>query len=87
MAGAVAPPLRFRLRCEKLADGIEGLDICDGIRPRCATDRRLVDQDDVVQPVGSANFLVGADRVAALALTKLMRDCFEQHIMHQRRLA
>ena len=37
------------LRGEELADGVEGLDVGDGVGARRAADGRLVDEDDVVE--------------------------------------
>src|SRR5918995_418982 len=34
-------------RREQLSDRIEGLQVCHRVRPWCAADRRLVDEDDV----------------------------------------
>src|SRR5581483_9297999 len=48
MAGGEAPLLRFGLRGEELADGVERLDVGDRVGARRAPDRRLVDEDHVV---------------------------------------
>ena len=41
------------LRGEELADGVEGLDVGDGVGARGAADGGLVDEDDVVEVLGA----------------------------------
>ena len=55
MAGGVAALLALGQRCEKFANGVESLDVGDGIRARRATDRRLIDQHNLVDPLGAVD--------------------------------
>ena len=53
VSGRVATPLCLGLRRKELANRVEGLDIGHRIRARRAPDRGLIDQDNIVQPLGA----------------------------------
>ncbi len=58
------------LRGEELADGVEGLDVGDGVGARRAADGRLVDEYDVVEEVRAGELAIGVGDVAAVALAE-----------------
>ena len=66
---------------------VEGLDVGNRIRTRRPPDRRLVDQNDIVQPLCSLELAVKVRGVSALILTQGVRHRGVKHVMHQGGLA
>ena len=58
MAGAEAFALGVGLGGEEGADIVEGLDVGDGVGARSAADGGLVDEDDVVEVMGTGELAV-----------------------------
>src|SRR6516162_381835 len=82
VSGGVAALLAFRLRCKQFTNRIECLDVRHRIRARRASDRRLIDQYDFVDPVGAVDFIhFGARASADLAF--LGGKGVVQYVVHQ----
>src|SRR4051794_5380543 len=58
--GQIAAHLRFLRAGEERADLVEDAGVRSRVRTRCATDRRLVDVDDLVECLGAFDLLVPA---------------------------
>src|SRR5262249_50664762 len=85
MAGVVTARLSFARRSERLAYRVVDLDVRHRIRPRSAPDRRLVDEDRVIDEFAAVETGEISDfslPIAALALQPRV-----EAIMHERRLA
>ena len=80
-------PLGLGLRGKQLAHQIESLDVGDGIRARRATDRRLIHQHHVVQPLHAAQRSENPGGIAAIGLAQRPRHRAIQHLVHQRGFA
>ncbi len=85
MARAQAARPRILGRGEQLTDRIERLQIRDGIRPRRAPDRRLIDQHGVGDVLGAFEIVEDADALVPPALGAL--DGGVEHVVDERRLA
>lgn len=83
IAGRVTAPAGFGLGGEELADGVEGLDVGDGIGARRATDGGLVDEDDVIEAVGTVNGAVEVGWVAALDTAELVGDDLVEDLVYE----
>ena len=83
VAGGVSPALGLGLGGKELPDGVEGLDVGDRIGSRGAPDRRLVDQNDIVQPLRSLELTVQVRRVAAFVLAQRVGHRRVEHVVHQ----
>ena len=70
---------------QELADGIERLQIRDGIRARRASDRRLVHEHDVREELGALEPPVEAHAAIPIALEPL--DPRIEHVVHERRFS
>ncbi len=81
--GGISPSLGLGLRRKKLPDGVECLDIGNGIGARSAPDRRLVDENDVVQPLRPLEFPVEVRRVPTFILSQGMCHRGVEHVVHQ----
>jgi len=79
--------LGLRLGCKEFADGVKRLEVGDRIGTRRPPDGRLVDQNDVVEPVGSLEFAEKVGRIAAFTLPQGMHDRGIEHVVHQGRFA
>src|SRR5277367_32956 len=79
-----------RLRGEECANVIEGLDVSHGIRSRGATDRRLIDEDDVVEVMCSGKLAKEWSR-GSFDLNRLLSERLHQRpiedLVDQRGLA
>ena len=85
MARGEAARLGVLRRGENLADRIERLQVRHGIRPRRASDRRLIDEHDVADELGAFELAERADALLRSAFRALHRGI--QHVVHERRLA
>ena len=73
--GAEAALFGFGQGGKEVTDSVEGLDVGDRIGTRGAADRRLVDQDDVVDQVVAFEFFpVGGRREALPLVCRLAAD-------------
>ena len=81
----VAPGTRLGCARVQLADVVEHAGIGGRVRPRCASDRRLVDVDDLVDLVRALDLLVGAG--PQLRPVQPVCDRAEEDLVHERRLA
>src|SRR5262249_20745887 len=84
-AGRVAESARLRRTRVEVADAVERLGVGRGVRARGATNRVLVDVDDLVELLDTLEALVGADallRVVQRATQRRVQDA-----VHQRRFA
>ena len=75
------------LRGEELADGVEGLDVGDGVGARRAANGRLVDEHDVVEEVRAGELAEGVGDVAAVTLAERLQQRAVEHLMHERGFA
>src|SRR5262249_37064667 len=90
MPGAEAALLRLGQRSEQFADRIKRLDICHGVRSRCATDRRLIYEYGFLDVMVSREALpcsCGACPVPIRRLLFRLRQGAIKHLMQQSRLA
>src|SRR5262249_32724857 len=80
-------PARPRVlrRGENLSDRIERLEIRDGIRPRGAPDRLLIDKHRVTDELGAVNAEMFADAAIPVALRAFHGRV--QHVVYERGLA
>src|SRR5580704_6445270 len=86
-AGSEALAPRIGLRSIELANGVEGLDVGDGVGARRAPDGRLIDEHDIIEEMRAAQFAEGIGDVPRPTLSKRLEQCAVQHLMHECRLA
>ncbi len=79
--------LGLGLRRKQFADQIEALDVGNGIRARRPSDRRLINQHDIIQPFDAGQRLEHRAGIAAIGLSQRTRHGAIQHLVHERRLA
>ncbi len=84
-AGGVSALLRERRGGEALADRVERADVAGRVAARGLADRRLVDEDDVADPVVAEQPVVRPGRLGGSPARCEQRR--QQHALHQRRLA
>ncbi len=83
MSGAVAAALGFGLGGEELADGVEGLDIGNGIGAWGAADGGLVDEDDVVKALDALEVAIDAGGIGTFDAAEAMGDGFIEDVVDE----
>ncbi len=78
---AEAAALGVGLRGEECADIVEGFDICNWIGSRGAADGGLVDEDDVVEVVGTGEFAIEVCGVGAFGLAERLHEGAVEDLM------
>ncbi len=84
-ARLVAAALRFGELRVQVADVVEHLDVRARVRARRAADRRLVDDDQLVELIDALDAIVLAG--LAFAAHEVAQQRFAQDVVHQRALA
>src|ERR1700733_13592183 len=83
VARAKAAAFGVGLGGEEGADVVEGLDVGDGIGARSAADGRLVDQNDVVEVVGTGEFAEQVRGVTAFGLAEGLHESSVEHLVDE----